>query len=145
MAKTRVYHYESKRQFIEWKHTDSPVKKKCRAQWLINIMLTVFWDMKRIVIIDFLEKGATINSDSFCQLLQQNSSYLSNDHCIDCSSQNPFGVNIYVYKHLCMCVRACLGLCTVCVRTPPTSVRDMARGGSHWQGHIMCQIELFHI
>ena len=30
-------------------------------------MLTVFWDMQRTITIDFLEKGATVNSASFCQ------------------------------------------------------------------------------
>ena len=44
-------------------------------------MLTVFWDMKRPITIDFLEKGATVNSASYCQL-KQYSPYLLNDSCI---------------------------------------------------------------
>ena len=56
-----------KRQFMEWKHGDSPVKKKFRVQWLINeAILTVFWYMKALLIIDFLEKGITVNSASYC-------------------------------------------------------------------------------
>ena len=35
---------------MEWKHSDSPVKKKFWAQLLIKkVMLTVFWDIKGII------------------------------------------------------------------------------------------------
>ena len=36
-----------------------------------KIMVTVFWDMKEPITVDFLEKGATVNSSSYCQLLEQ--------------------------------------------------------------------------
>ena len=39
--------------------------------------------MKRANNIDFLEKGATINSTSYYQLLRQNSSYSLNGPCMD--------------------------------------------------------------
>jgi len=45
---TWVWHYEpeSKRQSLEWKHNDSPVKKKLKSQRSTGkVMLTVFWDM----------------------------------------------------------------------------------------------------
>ena len=60
-------------------HTDSQVKK-FRAQLSVNkVMLTVFWDMKGPIKIDFLEKDTIVNSPSFCQLLRQNSPFLLND------------------------------------------------------------------
>ena len=34
-----------------------------------KVMLTVFWDIKGPVMIDFLEKGAIVNGDSYCQLI----------------------------------------------------------------------------
>ena len=40
-------------------------------------MLTVFWDMKGSITIDFLEKDA--NNASNCQLFRQNSPYLLNN------------------------------------------------------------------
>ena len=43
-----------------------------------KVILTVFWQMKGPITIDFLEKGASINSTSYCQLLQH-SPYLLND------------------------------------------------------------------
>ena len=32
---------------MEWKHTDSQVKKKLRMQRLVKVMLAMFWDMKK--------------------------------------------------------------------------------------------------
>ena len=70
----------SKRWSMEWKRTDPLVKKKYRARKSVkNLMLTVFCDIKGPIRIDFLEKGAAVNSASYCQLLWQNSSYLFND------------------------------------------------------------------
>ena len=62
---------------MQWKHSDSPVKKKFRP--VKSVMLTVLWDTKRSINHDFLEKGSTANSDLFCQLLRQNSPDLLND------------------------------------------------------------------
>ena len=52
-----------------YKWTNSPVKKKVLVQRSIKkkVILTIFWD-----IMDFLEKGATINSASYYQQLEQN-------------------------------------------------------------------------
>ena len=59
---------------MEWKHTDSLLKKVPGAA-VDTKNLTVFRDMKESITIDFLEKGATISSASYCQLLGQNSLY----------------------------------------------------------------------
>ena len=75
---------ESKRQSMEWKHTDSSVNKMFRAQLSVTkIMLTILWDRKRSIIVDFLEKVATVNSASYCKHLRQNLAYLLNDLLID--------------------------------------------------------------
>ena len=51
---------------------DIPLKKKLRAQHLVNnVTLTVFLDMKGPITIDFLEKGATVNSSSYNQFLRE--------------------------------------------------------------------------
>ena len=47
-----------------------------------EVMLTVFWDMKEPVTIDFLEKGAPVNNISYCQHFWENLPYLLNDPCI---------------------------------------------------------------
>ena len=70
---------ETKRQSMEWKHTNFPIMKKFWVQWSVKkVMLSVFWDMKELLTIDFLEKVATANSGSYCQLLRQNLPYLLN-------------------------------------------------------------------
>ena len=44
------------------------------GQQLVNlvqmIMASVFWDMKGVIFIDYLEKGKTINSDDYIELLK---------------------------------------------------------------------------
>ena len=42
-------------------------------------MLAVFGNIKGPITFDFQEKGTTVNSASYCQHLEQNSPYLSND------------------------------------------------------------------
>ena len=44
--------------------------------------VTIFWDMKEPITIDFLENDASINSACYCQLFWQNSPYLLNSPCI---------------------------------------------------------------
>lgn len=69
---TWVHHYEpeSKRQSMEWKHVQSPTKKKFKSQRAVGkVMLTVFWDMKGPVTIDFLQRGTTVNAENYCELL----------------------------------------------------------------------------
>ena len=66
----RHYSPETKRQSLEWKHPSSPVKKKFKSQLSAGkVMLTIFWDSKGPILEDFLEKGSTINSASYCDLL----------------------------------------------------------------------------
>ena len=48
-------------------------------QWSVKVMLIVLRNMKGPIINDFLEKVATVNSASFCRLLQPSSSYSQND------------------------------------------------------------------
>ena len=51
-------------------------KENFQAQQLVKkVLQTVFWNMKRSITINFLEKGATVHSTSYCQLLSQYSSY----------------------------------------------------------------------
>ena len=71
---------ETKRQTMKWKHTDYPLKKRFQTQrGAKKVMLTVFCNMKGPMTIDFVEKGATLNSASHCQLFRQNSPYILNE------------------------------------------------------------------
>lgn len=63
---------ETKLQSMEWGHTGSPKKPRKALQTLSErkIMATVFWDRQGVLLIDFLERGATINSERYCQTLR---------------------------------------------------------------------------
>jgi len=66
--KTWCHHYqlESKRQSMEWRHVNSPSKKKFKTLPSAGkVMCTVFWDRKGVILLDFLEPGQTINSDPY--------------------------------------------------------------------------------
>ena len=79
LATTRL----SRRQYIELEHADSSVKKRFQVERSVKtIIRTVFWDMKGTPTIDFLEKGASLNNASYCNLLWQNSPYLLNNRLI---------------------------------------------------------------
>ena len=76
----KLYKPDLKRQYIEWKHTDSQKKKKSRVQWpVIKGHADSLLDIKGPIIIDFLEKGTTVNSANNTQFFRQDSTYLLND------------------------------------------------------------------
>lgn len=69
---TWVHHYdpETKQQSKQWKHASSPPPKKARVQASAGkVMLTVFWDQQGVLLIDFLQKGTTINGAYYASLL----------------------------------------------------------------------------
>ena len=59
------------------KHTDSPIKKLFQS--IKEVMLTVFWDMKRPITMDFLKNSAILptgNSFGNSHLIIELTSYL---------------------------------------------------------------------
>ena len=61
---------ESKRASKQWKHVDSPPPKKFLAIASAGkVMASVFWDKCGIIHVDFLPRGATINSEYYCHVL----------------------------------------------------------------------------
>ncbi|XP_011049295.1 PREDICTED: histone-lysine N-methyltransferase SETMAR-like [Acromyrmex echinatior] len=71
---TWVAHYtpENKRQSMQWKHTYSPTAKKFKVVKSVKkIMVSLFWDQKGILLIDFLPQGATINAERYCETLKK--------------------------------------------------------------------------
>ena len=69
---TWVYHFEpkSKRRSMEWRHPNSPRTKKFKAQKSAGkITATVFWDSQSVILLDFLPKGKTINSEVYIETL----------------------------------------------------------------------------
>jgi len=69
---TWVHHFapESKRQSMEWKHPGSPVKKKFKSQPSAGkVLLTIFWDSQGVILEHYLERGATVNSVRYSEML----------------------------------------------------------------------------
>jgi len=69
---TWVHHFtpESKRASKQWKHAHSPLPKKCRTiSSACKGMVSVFWDKRGVIHVDFLPSGATINSEYYCRVL----------------------------------------------------------------------------
>jgi len=70
MDETWLYHYgpETKQQSEEWQHSSSPRPKKFRVQKSTGKFLaSIFWDQDGILLIDYLPKGQTINTE-YCSL-----------------------------------------------------------------------------
>ena len=69
-----VYHYdpESKQEAKEWCEPGTLAPKRVRVQKSAKkVLASVFWDAKGILFVDYLQSGKTINSDYYCNLLDQ--------------------------------------------------------------------------
>jgi len=67
MDETWLYHYdpETKQQSMEWRHSVSPRLKKFRVQKSTGkVLASIFWDQDGILLIDYLPKGQTINTEA---------------------------------------------------------------------------------
>jgi hypothetical protein len=67
---TWLHHYEpeSKAQSMAWKRPTSPVAKEFKSQPSVGkIMVTISWDMKGAILVNFTPNGETVNSQiSIC-------------------------------------------------------------------------------
>jgi hypothetical protein len=65
-----VYGLASKRQSMQWKHPSSPVNKKLKIQAFARKgMPTIFWDVHGPILVHFQEKGQTVTSAWFSDML----------------------------------------------------------------------------
>jgi len=70
---TWVHHCdpENKRQSMEYCHKGSPAPRKFKTEASDGrIKLTVFWNCEDVVLTDFLEKRATVNSEHYIETLK---------------------------------------------------------------------------
>jgi hypothetical protein len=71
---TLVHHItpETKRNSMMWKHPSSPTAKKFKTTSSVRkVVANVFWDMKGLLLVDFIHKNETINADHYIQTLQK--------------------------------------------------------------------------
>ena len=74
MDETWVHHFtpEAKQQSKQWKHPGSPLPKKAKTVPSAGkVMASVFWDADGILLIDYLQKGQTINGTYYASLPTQ--------------------------------------------------------------------------
>ena len=74
MDETWVHHFtpEAKQQSKQWKHPGSPPPKKAKTVPSAGkVMASLFWDADGILLIDYLQKGQTINGTCYASLLMQ--------------------------------------------------------------------------
>ncbi|GBN74722.1 hypothetical protein AVEN_6709-1 [Araneus ventricosus] len=58
---------------MAWGHTGSPTRLRKARQTLSarKLMVTVFWDAQGILLIEFMTRGTTINSEVYCRMLKK--------------------------------------------------------------------------
>jgi hypothetical protein len=62
---------ETKWKSMQWKHPSSPVAKKFKTQPSADkLMLTTFWDSQGRILETCLERGTTVTSATYCDMLQ---------------------------------------------------------------------------
>ena len=74
MDETWVHHFEpeSKQQSKQWKHTGSPPPKKAKSVASAGkVMASVFWDCEGVIMVDYLQRGQTINGQYYASLVRQ--------------------------------------------------------------------------
>jgi hypothetical protein len=67
-----IYHYEPdcKHWSMEWKHPHSPTKKKFKMHSTpVRLVLTVFWDSQGLLLEHYHERGLTVNSSQYSEML----------------------------------------------------------------------------
>jgi histone-lysine N-methyltransferase SETMAR len=71
--KTLVSHEapKSEQQSMECCHTSSPTKTKFKQTTSTQIMCTVFWDRKGVLLVDFLPQDFPINAGVYCDTLKK--------------------------------------------------------------------------
>jgi hypothetical protein len=73
---------QSKQQSMDWRHTSSPVKKKFEQTISTREnMCTVFWNRKRVLLVEFLSRGSTINAGVYCDTLKKLRRAIQNKRC----------------------------------------------------------------
>ena len=67
----RHYEPETKWQSVQWKHTSSPSSKKFKSQPSAGkLLLTVFWGSQGPTLEHYMEKGVTVTSVNYCNMLR---------------------------------------------------------------------------
>ena len=84
MDETWVQHYdpETKIQSIQWKHKGSPTPKKFKVLPSAGkVLLSVFWDAQGVIMVDYLQRGATITGLYYADLIHKLRDAIKDKRC----------------------------------------------------------------
>ncbi len=63
---------ESKRRSMQWKHQNSPTVVKFKKPLTVQkSMASVFWDSKGVILVNFIQRGTTINGEQYRNTLMK--------------------------------------------------------------------------
>ena len=70
---TWLHHWDpdTKKEFMQWKHPGSPPPKKFRTQPSASKVMTLFWDSKGIILIDYKPAGTSITEEYYANVIKQ--------------------------------------------------------------------------
>ncbi|XP_077156041.1 histone-lysine N-methyltransferase SETMAR-like [Ranitomeya variabilis] len=74
MDETWIHHFdpETKQQSMTWKRANEPTPKKFKVSSSGGkVMASVFWDAEGIIMVDYLEKGATITGSYYAEQIRR--------------------------------------------------------------------------
>lgn len=74
MDETWIHHFdpETKQQSMTWKRSDEPTPKKFKVSSSAGkVMASVFWDAEGIIMVDYLQKGATITGSYYAEQIRR--------------------------------------------------------------------------
>lgn len=74
MDETWIHHFdpETKQQSMTWKRASSPTPKKFKVTSSAGkVMASVFWDAEGIIMVEYLEKGATITGSYYADQIRR--------------------------------------------------------------------------
>ncbi|CAG4977612.1 unnamed protein product [Parnassius apollo] len=73
MDETWIHHFdpETKQQSMTWKRASSPTPKNSKFQVRRERLASVFWDAQGIIMVEYLEKGATITGSYYADQIRR--------------------------------------------------------------------------
>ncbi|XP_073527124.1 histone-lysine N-methyltransferase SETMAR-like [Phyllobates terribilis] len=74
MDETWIHHFDpkTKQQSMTWKRANEPTPKKFKvSSSAAKVMASIFWDAEGIIMVDYLEKGATITGSYYAEQIRR--------------------------------------------------------------------------
>ena len=130
---------ETKQQSVAWNHTCSPtwLRKACQTLLARRLMITIFWDVQGIFIIEFMTHGTAINSKVYCRMLMKLKRAMQNKH-LGLLNTGVVVLHDNVPSHCCRNRRDFSQIQMMCVSTSSLQPRL----GPFWSSSVHCNEDM---